>query len=347
MKKKNLWMLGAAVLTATACSNVDVVKEGAAPQVNAIQFDNHVNKTTRAIDNTTFSEFYVYGSYTAPNITNTHYTIFNGVDAVTSKNGSTGPWDYSNHRFWIPGANYRFYACSNENGPVTGEGRVSFSNGELQIVDYLCDGSTGHQKDLVFADLVTHTGLESANPPVSFDFKHLLARLTFVFETTFAADNKILIEKFRVNNIRNQGDYDATQKEWINVERTPSGSNPTVNPLFKGLGSAYCQAGTDKPQSDFVYVIPFTYEQANVDIIFDITVTNAADQKLFGRTLKATWAPKWETGKSYLYTVTINGSAAGIDPIEFKVKSVTDWEEGTPGQPNLGVDAGKKPEPGA
>lgn len=351
MKKKNLWMLGAAVLTATACSNVDVVKEGAAPQVKAIRFDTHVNKTTRAIANDHFSTFYVCGSYTAKNASNTHYTIFNGQDPVTSKNNQAGPWTYPNTRYWIAGANYRFYAYSNDNGNITaGLGNVAFSEGLFKITDYICNNQ--QQKDLIFADLIEQEGLETSNPPVSFNFKHILSRLQFEFVTTFSKDNTITISDFRVNNIRDKGTFDPgtvadENIRWTNVNR--STTTPKVEPLFEGKSTAECNSEEGKKAiSDFVYVIPFQYEDPNVSVLFDITVKNKEGITILERNdLRASWTPRWEIGKSYLYTVTINGSAAGVDPIVFEVNSITDWGEGDPTLPNIGVDGGKKPQEGA
>lgn len=343
--KKSLWMLGIAVLAVSACSNVDVVKEGTTQQARLIGFDTHINKSTRAVDNNNFSKFYVYGSYTTANASNTHYTVFSGIDPVTSTGGSKGAWTYQNPRYWIPGANYKFYACSNDNEAIPeGAGRVSFSNGKFEIVDYLCDGKPGHQKDLIFAGPVTTIGKESGNDIVSFNFKHILGRLNFIFKTTFSEDTRIVISNFKVNNIRNKGNFNEIQ--WENVDRDPKGATPTVNPLFaNGANTAECvNDGGEETKSDFVYVIPFKYESANVDVIFDIAVKNGEGATILERTLKASWAPHWEMGKSYTYRITINGNAAGVDPIEFGVEDVSDWTEGSPTMPNITVDGGKQPQ---
>ena len=60
--KKSLWILGAAVIALTGCTNNEVVD---IPQFRAINFSNaFVNNTTRAdVTNADFKQFWVYGDY--------------------------------------------------------------------------------------------------------------------------------------------------------------------------------------------------------------------------------------------------------------------------------------------
>lgn len=351
--KKNLFVLGIATLAMSACSSTDVLEEGIAKQSNAISFDTHINKSTRAIDNDHFSAFYVYGSYRPKNAQNTYYPIFTGQDAVTSENNAAGPWKYNNERYWIPGATYKFYACSDENKNVTtGDQRASYDGKSFSIVNYLCD--MNNQDDLVFAETNDILATEKDNPEVGFSFKHILARLQFTFETTFGEGNIVEIKNFRVNNIRNKGNFAyglieenkwawSADREWTPTTAYP---RPVVTPKF-GTTESSTATCTSKQSvtSNYVYVIPCKYNGPDVDVLFDITVKRenpeeGVDPIVLERSLKSSWTPGWEMGKTYSYNVKINGTAAGVEPIVFSVIKVEDWVKGEPTQPNMGVDAG-------
>lgn len=337
---KKVLLLSAAVLAMTACSNTDVIEEGALQQTNAIGFQSMVNKGSRALDATSFNNFYVFGSYVMPTSTS-HISIFNG-EAV-SKSGDT--WSYTNPRYWVKDGKYQFYAYSNDNSAlVSGEGTADFgTTGILNINNYVADAT--HQKDLIFAKSTSYTGKETGNDPVSLEFSHALARIMVTFKSNFPAGYNLKISDVKVNGLYTTGNYRSEDGEAAHAWTIANSSAPTtghVAPAWNGTDVAKAAEGNVEAQdakTAFAYVIPNNYgNQKIVSIEFDMHVTHG-DVAILGRKMKVNWAPVWASNHQYNYNITINGNAAGLEPIEFTA-NIGDWVEGTPTVDNmdLGVD---------
>lgn len=323
--KKFLLVLATTGLVMTGCSQSEIIGEAPEAQTGKIGFASHVNKGTRTLDNTTFNTFKVFGVYTMPNETNSPIIVFN--DVTVTKDGDT--WKYDDPRYWVPTASYRFSAYSVENGLPTGA-RANYIAGndhvyQLNINGYLSDKD--NQKDLVYASTTAIQGKDKENAQVALQFGHILSRIQLQFISNFPAGYNVEISNVRVNNIRNTGNFLGASKTWDEVERTKN--NITVEPQFP-VDKNICSAanGEENPAvnatTEFVYVIPFEYTSANVDFFFDITVYNS-NIKIFENSLKAQLKPNWEINKQYRYNITLTGTAAGLEPIEF-TGSVTEWD---------------------
>lgn len=344
---KKVLLLSAAVLAMTACSNTDVIEEGALQQTNAIGFQSMVNKGSRALDAEGFNKFYVYGSYTPQNDETKTIGIFNGVEVTKG----VDEWTYNELRYWVAGGVYRFYGYSNDNKSLAtdgSEGTADFgsSTGILNINNYVADAT--HQNDLVFAKSDSYTGLESGNPTVNMQFSHALARIMITFKSGFPAGYDMAISNVRVIGQYTVGSFSSvsmTEKHgWTIGENAPTATDPNgVKPPFTGNTTATAATPEGTPAVDvtsgFAYVIPNKYATNQVSICFDMVVTHNG-VNILGRKMKVSWAPKWESNNSYNYNLTVNGSAAGLEPIKFSA-SISDWEKGEPSTPNLeigGVD---------
>ncbi|WP_290393129.1 fimbrillin family protein, partial [uncultured Muribaculum sp.] len=118
---KKVLLFSAAMLALSSCSNTDVLEEGNIQQTNAIGFQTLVNKESRALTNTSFKKFWVYGTYHKASQDANKVIVFDGVNVLkgnTEQGTSTG-WGYSGTRYWIDGAIYNFYAYSCYNEPLT------------------------------------------------------------------------------------------------------------------------------------------------------------------------------------------------------------------------------------
>lgn len=337
--KKSCFALMTAALAMTSCTNSEVIDESGYNASSAIGFNTLVSKNSRAIDNTNFSKFFVFGTYKQPTASSL-ITVFDGTEVIKNEGGA---WEYSDTRFWVPGADYTFaaYGIDGNTLPQGCRANLGSNDGILNINSFLSDGD--NQNDLVYAKTTTIKGLESGNQVVSFDFGHILSRLNFVFKSGFPAGFDIKVSNIRLHNVRNLGNFNGKELIWENVDR--SATNPDINPVFTGETTVKAANGTDEEvaiTSGWVYVLPFTYTAKNVDIIFDIDVTHNGEAVLGKSGLKGTWAPKWEKNHGYTYTITINGDAAGLEPIEF-AGSVTDWETGTPQVPEFNLSGGEVP----
>ncbi len=86
------------------------------------------------------------------------------------------------------------------------------------------------------------------------------------------------------------------------------------------------------------YVLPVTYSSSDVTLSFKIEVKQGADV-IKTDYVKGNIQPTWAPGTSYTYNVTVNGSAAGVEKIEFSVDAtdgLQDWTESPVTDFNIG-----------
>lgn len=229
--KKHLFLLAAGALALTACTSEDVIDDVASTR-NAIQFENVVNKMTRAKDlDNNFGMFHVFGFYTTPKNDKHANKVFDDVK-VEYKDGE---WKYAADavRYWIPDAKYYFYAysCGSVSKLNSNYGTFSLNTDNydadgneldlyakdrvLDIDKYLCDYT--HQHDLIVAsntggdNFEGILGKESGNSTVALQFKHILSKLRAKFTSSMSPEYTLVIKNVRVTDIYKYGDYSFTQ----------------------------------------------------------------------------------------------------------------------------------------
>ena len=349
--KKSFLFLAVCAAALTACTSEEVIEEGV--QSNAIGFQNLISKESRALttgEGGTFNKFYVYGYYTQADATNNPVSVFDGEE-VTLKDGV---WSYDNTRYWVPGANYRFYAFSCENAkPTTPDVGLNLEGGTkeqraLKIVGY----TTHNHHDLVFAtndDGIIGKNKGEGNEKVALTFKHILSKIKVEFDSEFAPGYDIEVSKVSIQNVYDKADYNPySTPTWGNVTRTSTDEiNPTTLDLAliadKNISSAADPnvEGSEELKAATVdgYVIPHEYSTSLVKLVFTIDVKQGNDV-MFSRTLTGSWSPKWEEGKAYKYNVKINGSAAELEPIVFETSQDIDgWDAGDTSEVNMSFSA--------
>ena len=237
---KRFFLLAAGAIALTACTSEEVVDDVATSK-NVIQFENVVNKMTRATDLNTgnFKQFNVFGFYTTPGNAYHANQVF---DNVTIVNDGSGTWkckDPDHIRYWIPEAKYYFYAYSCGSAKLAegkyGDFSLNTANTDdagnelnltakdrvLEIDDYICDYT--HQHDLIVA---SNTGVNFAgivndpanNSDVPLQFKHILTKLKAKFTSQFSPEYTVVIKNVSVRNILNYGDYNFTDG-WKGVNK--------------------------------------------------------------------------------------------------------------------------------
>lgn len=335
--KKTLLILAVCGMTLSACTSEDVLKES--PQSNLISFRNVINRDTRALDGSNFSLFYVYGYYTRGADLTTRFNIF--TDTPVTK--SNGTWSSSINRYWVPDANYSFYAYSCENKHVATEyGGPSLGqfDGVFRL-NYTCHSENGNSHDLVFASSTDVIGQEEDNDPVALQFKHILSKVDLNFVSDFPVGYDIEISNISISQFQNTGTFTANKKSvddstlgsWGSVDYDSKSTNSfTLNTLGNSIttntGDINNPAAPVRTSS--CYVIPHHYTTADnpVKIQFDIKVTNKTfegeDKTILSNTLIGTWHPNWRMGTYYTYTIRLSGGAAGMDEIKFGV-GIDDW----------------------
>lgn len=350
MLKRSFFYVAVALAFA-ACTNTDVIEENEASGA-IIGFNSHVSNSTRAITMDKFSKFFVYGGYT-PKDQSDYHTVFNGV--AVSKDADK--WTYEGaSKYWVENATYKFYAYSCENIALS-KGTPSFTTsgsdvGTFKITDFVCND--GHQHDLIFAESASIVAKETGNSEVSLSFKHILSKVKAVFKSGFDSDFTITISDVEFRNVYDKADfssrtnawgnqtrsiaYNEAASEWTKVTLPLEGSDNTIQ-AAKPAGSEGGDAVAAKELTTGTgYVLPVAYSSSDVTLSFKIEVKQGADI-IKTDYVKGNIQPTWALGTSYTYNVTVNGSAAGVEKIEFSVDAtdgLQDWTESPATDFNIG-----------
>lgn len=354
---KRYLLFAAGALALTACTSEEVINDVAASR-NQIQFDNVVDKMSRATDLTlgTLQHFNVFGFYTMPENPNMAHKVF---DNVTVTNDGTGKWSYDNQyaQYWVGGATYYFYAYScgsstsltpaygdfalDIDDPKDGEGK-KLEDRVMEIDNYVCDQS--HQHDLIFATNTT-LAADKLNTNVSFQFKHVLSKLMANFTSGFTEEYDVIIKNVSVRNIRNTGNYnfktgwqDPNRTEFsplvyllnTNATENPDNELTVTNKLVNGIPMSV--------STNTAFVIPFEYQAADVNLYFEVDVMYGKEYVIKSKPLTATFKPEWEEGFSYVYNINVSPESISMEQINFTVESIKDWEIPNPSSTDLTID---------
>ena len=347
---KKVLFFTAATLALTACTQTDLIEENQESGA-IIGFNSHVKNSTRAVTNANFSKFFVFGGYTLPEQADYH-TLFNDVEV--SKDGDN--WTYSgSSKYWIKDASYKFYGYSCDNLALN-YGTATFSTegadaGTFKITEFVCNDT--HQHDLVFAESQA-VGKETGNEKVAMSFKHLLAKVNAKFKSGFDPDFTITISDVELRNVYDKADFSSKTGGWSNQLRTVEyndGASQWTKVTLRLEGSDNtiyaAKPGSEGveavPAKDLVtsagFVLPVTYSTNNLTLSFKIVVKQG-DDTIYSDYVRGNIQPSWVTGNAYTYNVTVNGSAAGIEKIEFSVDAtdgVQDWTENPDTDFNVGT----------
>lgn len=345
--KKTIVILAAGALALSACTSIGVVEEGV--QGGAIGFSNAVKKETRALTNESLQNFYVYGYYTKNSFEANPVNVFSNVKVKKEGNA----WGYDNTRYWVPDTKYYFYAYSCDNNAVSAANGTpslnltgaTVNSRALRITDYICNES--HQDDLIFAYAEEIEGLETGNSPVSFKFQHILTKINVVFNSAFAPGYDIEVSNVKIVNIRDKGTYNPKATTvWGTPTRSSNteGEEPCIELSISGGNIASAKNGeiaAKNVTTEDGYVIPYKYTDSNVWLEFEILVKKD-EVEVLNQILQGTWAPQWESGKSYTYNVTISGSEAGLQPIVFQTAedmNLDEWNSGSTESVDMNFEA--------
>ena len=310
MKKLFVMTLAATAMLAS-CSSDDTME---VPQSkSAITFAAFINKSVRATDATldNLGSISVYGWRDAD-------CIFNKQIVTVGTNG-TGT--YTPVQYWQAGHTYSFEAVA----PTSVDGASFTANRTGGSFNYTNNASI----DLLYAKAaaVTTTSPLTGNPgAVHFTFKHLLSRVMFTFNNTFAATDaaKITISNVKITNA------------YVNGTITPAADGAAWEVSDNSLQVAFDEASTDalkdlaantgKGATTPMYLIPATSPSYNVE--FDVTLNQNGVTTTYHHT--ATITTTMAMGMSYNFVANINASNVDPDhelfPIEFTAE-VKEWED--------------------
>lgn len=309
MKKLFVMTLAATAMLAS-CSSDDTME---VPQSkSAISFAAFINKSVRATDATldNLGSISVYGWRDAD-------CIFN-KQIVTV--GTKGTGTYTPVQYWQAGHTYSFEAVA----PTSVDGASFTANRTGGSFNYTNNASI----DLLYAKAadVTTTSPLTGNPgAVHFTFKHLLSRVKFTFNNTFAATDaaKITISNVKITNA------------YVNGKITPAADGAAWEVSDNSLQVAFDEASTDalkdlaantgKGATTPMYLIPAT--SPSYKVTFDVTLNQNGVTTTYHHTAPITTT--MEMGMSYNFVANINASNVDPDnelfPIEFTAE-VEKWK---------------------
>lgn len=322
---KNLILLAAVALAATACSDHDELK--APSEANAITFGTTVEVETKAVvSGTQIPSGEKVGIYALTHASTPAWAASNEMDNTEATSNGSGGLDYSPVKTYTEDNFYNFYAYypytaanSSEDGIKVPTAGVS---PKLQVT---LAKTPEAQADYMYAEPIENykrTAAESGKTQ-KLVFKHALTQVRFKFKNTETA-NKVSIVSIQVTD-KDKGTMDITNGTWSSLSATGASGNtftfyqPTVAQevakesafdipgqlmLFPKTG-AEMAANTKDSGLDFVLNL-----KDNSDQDKSVTITPKVP------------ATGLEAGKSYLYTLLYSETAKDFITLSTEV---VDW----------------------
>lgn len=316
-------MAAAAVLAGCAKTEVTKVADG-----RAIAFDNFVSNSVKSIDQTSdLTNFYVSGGYSD----GTFHAVFDNQEVRL--NGSD--WEYTPVRYWTSNQTYYFAAYSNNNAS---HANVSFgeTTHHLTITGFTVADSEAD--DLIYAQGnasgYSWDGIRAMDP-VEFTFYHVLSKVMFSF--TKSADlngMEMNITGITVNPYTS-GTFmgtDISGSQYPFFAWTAPGDQSDVifgnitNLPDAGSEPTQTEARVFIPQSVSGYNVTFAVEHRPLNADGSIDTDGEMVTKNFSVSIAGTTGNQWSPGHVYVYNAEIKAANLKLEPIEFTVTDVSDWE---------------------
>lgn len=314
---KKIFIAVLAVAALASCSKEQTVN---VDKGEAISFENaFVENATRATDPTTtnLQDFGVYGTVAKGGNT---ALIFDNTKVY--KNGDV--FKYDTPQYWIAAADYTFTAVA----PFTAA-KWSYNPDTTTLVFNNETAAAEQDVLLAYAEKTTEDKLTAENTqPVAFTFKHILSKVAFKFENTFADGNTTLsVYNVKINNTAKTGTMvitDGVDQAWAGAENlvVPFGTQSANVNLNKdaaiGNGANLVVAHQ--------YVIPAEREYV---ITFDVDLYQAGVYlATYNHEIKHTI----NFAKNGNYSLNVKLAPDTVDPntqlypIEFAVEDIEDWD---------------------
>jgi hypothetical protein len=338
---KNLLLISIIAVTAMlsiACSQDEVTTSAG----GAISFgEPFVDNATRGVDFkvNNLDSFAVYGYYVYNGRTQ---LVFNNEKIYKDNTVSSG-YSYKNIQFWNDG-DYTFNAIAPYNGSW------SFTNSSTTRKITFSNADANGDEDLIlagqcrtFSTLSTST---TSSDNVSLNFSHLLSRIQFKFINGFEGDNRVIITRLKISNVRAEDIYaytftnnELTNGVWLNSSADTTHFSYTASKYKKDAADTVATIKSNYGNKKYVYnsvtldsikyVIP---QSAEFSIEIDGYREDKNGNKFFASDFSYNLKDEnaytisisdMAPGNSYLLTGTITGNK-----IEFVMTKVEKWDAG-------------------
>lgn len=264
--------------------------------------------------------FGVFGNYSSKGTTTAYGDNLFKNEQVTYSTDET-KWKYEPVKYWSPAGHIDFLAYA----PYDSNQKLK----ESSKLDFTVNSTITAQKDLLWANAANKT---KTDQPVTFTFKHALAKIGYSVKTSTAAAKGTTIT---LNQITLAGSKDGAKGAFYSAG-TIDLSKTSSTDLWTNLNSEtkhkFDWVSTNKTLSttltknddtEYLFVIPQDFSQKTTSadalyVVVDYTITYS-DQTTMNTKVYQQLKQEFEQGKAYTINLTI-----GLTPIDFNAE-VTPW----------------------
>lgn len=329
---KKLFMIGlAATAMLASCSNDETVEMA---QQKAIGFSNaFVNNGTRSIVDPSFTtktleDFAVYGFTQAGQ-------IFKGDKVYKGGSASTG-WSYDVLQYWVPGNTYTFGAIAPHSVATNVSDVALPENAKKVEMTVAFTNTNADQVDLLHAEPAQIAGIEvteTYKTPVSMTFRHQLSKVKFSFENAVGEGYNVKVSNIKIMDAYTNGTLTvaANGNTWSAQANNTLGldfGNVVADDAAADEAAVIANAATLESYNEKLmipmdatatYTVTFTAELYRGDVLLgsynhEVKIENVEFKLGYCYDFKASLTHENITDKP-------------LNPIEFDVTNVEDWNE--------------------
>lgn len=366
MKTKSyLFAAASATLMLASCTQNEVVEMPATRAIGFGTYVGNTSRavtetTVEYLKNNTTTGgngFYVFGIYKDGA---NEITVFDGKSNQSHVTSDGIAWGYEPINYWLLDKTYKFAAYGPAAALNKGEASFNYTNNALTISNFSSEGTL----DLVVAEAdkngyTVNTPAEGADATVStvqFKFFHALSKVRFTFVNGWRNHVKLTVSNVKISGVKNTGTLttngslaDAQVGNGISwalgtgTKEYPWSDKFESKIFNQDSNFDYTENGTTgditaTPNARYEYfLMPQDIATDAIKLTLKCTVTNSAGQgpdlgdgtntKTVTISIPNDQVSKWEAGKAYNYTLTLDGKFFGLMPIQFDGIEVNDWTD--------------------
>lgn len=364
MKTKSyLFAAASATLMLASCTQNEVVEMPATRAIGFGTYVGNTSRavsetTDKFLQNNTETGgkgFYVFGSY----MDGTDLVpVFDGKSSQSHVTFDRVAWGYEPINYWLFDKTYKFAAYGPAAALNKGEASFNYLNNALTIKNFSSEGKL----DLVVAEAdkegytvaTPAEGVDANVSTVQFKFFHALSKVRFTFVNGWRNHVRLIVSNVKISGVKNTGTLttsgsladaavgngiswalgtDTKEYTWAD---TFESNVFTQNSNFDYTENETTGDITATPNARYEYfLMPQDIPADAIELTLTCKVINSAGQgpDLGNGTNEATvtitipndQVSKWEAGKAYNYTLTLDGKFFGLLPIQFDNITVNDW----------------------
>lgn len=327
---KNLILLTAVALVATACSDHDELKVPS--DANAITFGTTVQVETKAVvSGTKIPDGEKVGIYALTHATTPAWAASNEMDNIEATSNGSGGLDYSPIETYTEDNIYNFYAYY----PYTAEnpsddGIKKPAEGASPKLQVTLAKTPDAQADYMYAEPIENykrTAAESGKTQ-KLVFKHALTQVRFKFKNTDAS-NPISIVSIVVKD-KDKGTMNITDGSWSGLDVTTSNGN--IFTFYQPTEKKVVEKETSFDIPEQLMLFPKTGSEMAANktggLEFVLSLINHSAEAKTVTIVPKVPADGLEAGKSYLYTLLYSETAKDFITLSTEV---VDWVNATGG----------------